>query len=132
MLDAAAQESPQFAYREGPLRVELEQGDILRKTPALDAIIADIHPYYSKKSDNRFFIVVTQSCDLALRDGKCSSRYISIAPIRPIEAAIARALEEYKRTALNSIPNVATEFARERAEQFLQRLLNNNEPGYFF
>lgn len=125
--------APHFAYDNAALRPYLQQGDILRKTSALDAILSEAHPYYSRKLDNKFFLVLTQSCDLIRRGGApCSSRYITIAPIRPVRIAVNRLLERHRRAPLAAMPIVATSHARTQAKNFLERLLNNNESSYFF
>lgn len=111
----------------------LEQGDLLEKTPELIEILKKYHPYYATHADNLFFMVVTQSCDLVLRNGsECKSRYISLAPVRAVKAVLKR---EFDDKLFNSEPGAqpyASVKTKTTIEQFLERLYNNNEPSFFF
>ncbi len=120
-----------FTY-EAPTSPSLRQGDILKRMPdGLDRFLEDVHPHYLK-DDYRFFIVLTQSCDLELRDGEtCSARYLTIAAVRPLGLAIQRELQKYQsKFALRA--NVCKSSARTKLSQFIERLLNNNESKYFY
>lgn len=120
-----------FTY-EAPTSRSLCQGDILKRMPdGLDRVLEDVHPHYLK-DDYRFFIVLTQSCDLELRDGEtCSARYLTIAAVRPLDLAIQRELQKYQnRFALRA--NVCRSSARTKLSQFIERLFNNNESKYFY
>lgn len=110
----------------------LRQGDVLRRTEALEEILAKVHPHYLKP-DYRFFMVVTQSCDLFRRDGKpCSAPYITIAAVRPLELAIERFADKLLYHDLERQLSFASEDRKAKLQQFVERLLNNNELGYFF
>lgn len=119
-------------YQQPPLLDRLEQGDILAKSEALEALLKKYHPHYAQHSDNKFFTVLTQSCDLVVRAGRCSARYISLAPVRPLKVVLKR---EFDGKLENTGPG-AQPFAAHRVrasfEQFLQRLFNNNEPPFFY
>lgn len=119
-------------YQLAPPLDKLEQGDILRKSEALEALLTQYHPYYAKHPDNKFFTVLTQSCDLVPRPGGCSARYISLAPVRPLKSVLQR---EFNGKLENIGPG-AQPFAAHRVrasfEQFLHRLFNNNEPPFFY
>lgn len=110
----------------------LEQGDILKKSEELQSLLKQYHPYYAEHSDNKFFVVLTQSCDLVPRPDGCNARYISLAPVRPLKIILKRELD-------NSLENIgvgcqpfATHRVRTSLEQFLQRLFNNNEAPFFY
>lgn len=45
------------------------QGDILEKTDDLIAILKEVHPYFLNES-YKYFMVLSQSCDLVRRNGK--------------------------------------------------------------
>jgi len=97
----------------------------------LDRVLEDVHPHYLK-DDYRFFIVLTQSCDLELRDGEtCSARYLTIAAVRPLDLVIQRELQKYQNT-LALRANVCKSSVRTKLSQFIERLLNNNESKYFY
>uniref|UniRef100_UPI001B8D100C hypothetical protein n=1 Tax=Collimonas silvisoli TaxID=2825884 RepID=UPI001B8D100C len=122
-----------WTYKQTPDPDSLEQGDLLQKTEALNAILKLYHPYYADHADNEFFIVLTQSCDLARRSGsKCTSRYISLAPVRSLKAVLKREFEEnLENTSMGSQP-FASARTRGTLEQFLERLFNNNDASFFY
>lgn len=122
-----------WTYKQTPDPDSLEQGDLLQKTDGLHAILKLYHPYYADHADNEFFIVLTQSCDLARRSGEgCKSRYISLAPVRSLKAVLKREFEEN----LENISMGSQPFASVRTkgalEQFLERLFNNNDASFFY
>ncbi|MBK9701932.1 MAG: hypothetical protein IPO79_18080 [Flavobacteriales bacterium] len=109
------------------------QGDILSRTSAIEEILKKVHPHYFDKGENKYFIVLTQDCDLVRRDGKpCDARYISLAPIRPLRIVIQRQLEEYLAEGFTLSPPVCSKRNEARFRNFLERLLNNNESSYFY
>src|SRR5262245_18451718 len=78
-----------YVYRE-PNKATLNQGDIHRKTDEVVAHLEKYHRYYSNHADYRYFMVMTQTCDLVLRDGVCGSPYITIAAVRPFQEVLRR------------------------------------------
>lgn len=109
----------------------LEQGDVLKRSPELVELLRTYHPHYAEHSDNRFYIVLTQSCDLVVRGGHCKARYIAIAPVRPLPAVVQREFHA-QITMLDDGSGFAPQKVRNDLEKFLGRLINNNEPGYFY
>lgn len=120
-----------FTYSDGPLSRELLQGDILQRTPAIEAILEQVHPHYSRP-DNKYFLILSQSCDLVLRDGQSKARYISIAPVRPLAAVVERYMDTQRRSDLPRSLPVFTADAEGRIRQSLVKLFNNNDTSYFF
>jgi len=113
-------------------RAHLSQGDVIRRTEAIDKILAEVHPHYLHKK-NTYFQVLTQSCDLVRRQGsECKARYISLAAIRSLSDAYERELSKYQIGPYPGLPPILEEKGRSILDQFLQRLLNNNEPNYFY
>jgi hypothetical protein len=109
----------------------LKQGDILERNDALKSAIGIAHQYYANEPDYDYFVVLTPTCDLVLRDGKCKSRYISLAAVRPLSVLVERELEKYKRSV--KVPGLFCNLERkDRAVQFVERLLHNTEEGYLF
>lgn len=111
----------------------LKQGDVLKKTPELSAIINEIHPYF--KSENyQHFIVLTQTCDLVKRrDDKCKSKYITIAAIRSLEDALKREAEEIAFSKIErKTKQLIDEKNSTKLSEFLVRLFNNNISDYFY
>lgn len=110
----------------------LEQGDLLKKTDYLVDVLNRFHPHYAKHADNHFFAVLTQSCDLVVRDAVCKSEYIALAPVRPLRVILER---EFGAALFNRKPG-AQQFAslatKRTYEDFLTKLFNNNHPKFFF
>lgn len=110
---------------------ELRQGDVLRRTDELKARIGQAHGYYAEAIGYDYFLILTPTCELVRRDGRCSSRYISIAAVRPAHILVDRQLENYKQSV--KAPGLfCSSRKRQLAEQFLLRLLHNTEDGYFY
>jgi len=123
-----------FTYEPIPSKTELMQGDVLRRTPEIDELLKDVHPHFYKNQENLFFIVLTQSCDLVLRKGgeACKAPYITIAPIRTLDTVIERHLAQQAGPIVESEMLVLSAKAKNKATEFLTRVFNNNEPGYFY
>jgi hypothetical protein len=108
------------------------QGDILRVTPALEKTIKEIHPKYLI-SNNIFFLVLTQSCDLVRRsETPFGVSYITLAAVRPLSLLVGRKIDGLKETDLNIDEPVCTQRAYNSLILFMRRLFNNNEPEYFY
>lgn len=121
-----------FTY-EPKARTDLSQGDLIHRTPQVDELLRNVHPHYFKSSSYRFFIVLTQSCDLVRRNGEpCKARYISIAAVRPLQLVIERELNRYQRTDLEKNLKFCSQDIRPKLFQFMERILNNNEEEFFF
>lgn len=127
-----------FTYDEEIPTVEnkpnLSQGDILERTPELDAVLKMYHPYYEKSDQNKYFIVLTQSCDLVKgRDyDPCKSKYISLSPVRPLSIVIEKKIELLKNKKLDFGMPVCSDKNKNIISNFLRKLLNNNETEYFY
>jgi len=112
---------------------ELFQGDVLKRTADLDSALKEVHPHFAAKDDNRLFCVLTQSCDLVRRGAaQCGARYITIAAVRPLHVVVVRELESYLDNPIAEKLKLIEKKRRAKVEQFLERLLNNNEDDYFF
>ena len=110
----------------------LKQGDILQKNEEIKSIIAEIHPHYLKH-DYKYFIVLTQSCDLVRRNGlPCKASYISLAAVRPFDLLLKREIEKYQSTDIEKKGKICKTEVKPLLQQFLGRLYNNNEQEYFY
>ncbi|MEK6770097.1 MAG: hypothetical protein AABY62_00440 [Pseudomonadota bacterium] len=119
----------------GDKATDLLQGDILVQTPEILATLKEVHPHYANNAGNRYFIVLTQSCDLVrgrAGDDPCPSRYIAIAPVRPLSLVIQRETVRLAEPDLSIPTPVCSSQARNRLHNFLERLFNNNEPNFFY
>jgi hypothetical protein len=119
----------------GDRATDLLQGDILTQTPEILAVLKEVHPHYANNTDNRYFIILTQSCDLVRgrpSDDPCASRYIAIAPVRPLALIVQRETARLAEPNLSTPTPVCSSRARNRLHNFLERLFNNNEPNFFY
>lgn len=121
-----------FTYNDEIDRKNLKQGDILFKTPAINKMLDEIHPHYFKNEDYKYFMILTQSCDLERHDGKlCKTPYITIASVRPLKTLIIRYLTKYQ-SIISQKNKVCADDNKSKFGEFLDRLFNNNEPDYFY
>lgn len=123
---------PTHYVYDDPDKAQLAQGDVLQRTDALVELLNQYHPHYAEHPDYKYFVVLTQSCDLVRRGDKPPKcPYITIAAARTIEETLlreaAKSQSEWQRQA-----KVIGGRDRNTLLMFLQRLLDNNEPGYFY
>lgn len=109
---------------------DLEQGDILLPTDALQQVFSEVHPHFQ---DSKYlaFVVTTQSCDLVLRRSVPKATYINLAAVRPLSSVIQKILVEVAEPAANGIFRFSS---KGEAYRLLERILNQNEQaiGLFF
>lgn len=112
---------------------DLQQGDLLNRSDELEKVLEEFHPYFAKHDDYVGLMVLTQSCDLARHGGgKCKSRYITLAAVRPVETAISRELGKHQRSSVEKNGNLCSAKKQHWMKDFLVKLLNNNIPEYFY
>lgn len=111
---------------------DLAQGDVLEVTHELQKVLNTYHPYYVQNKENRYFILLTQSCDLVRRSSGLGARYISLAPVRSAQQVVERQLAKLVDGGITADVPVGLDKSKVRFEQFLERLINNNEPDFFF
>lgn len=123
-----------FTYRQEQFSDDLEQGDVLKKTSSLVDILKQAHPHYADSNfDYTHFMVLSQTCDLVRRNGngKCRTRYVSLAPVRPLRMVINRQIRE-KQTAQENRLGVCPSSNYNKMAMFVGSLLNNNNHDYFY
>lgn len=120
-----------FTYTRPKPALDLQQGDILRRTPSLETLMRRVHPYYLKE-DYTHFMVLTQTCDLVHRSEGRKAPYIALSAVRPLSAVIDHEMRKYKTNAVLQRADAISERNRERAKAFLKSLLNNNNSEYFY
>ncbi len=117
---------------EDPTDENLCQGDILDRHPELIKYLESKFPSFIKIKNQKFFIILTQSCDLVERDkGKPKSPYITIASVKPVEEAIlseARKYQEWWQVPYNLIPSNKYD----KLIMFTESLIDNNIQNYFY
>ena len=120
-----------FTY--APLDVnQLNQGDVLKRTPELETILREVHPHYTR-ADYPLFIVLTQSCDLIRRGGgPCASRYVTLAAVRPLRLVLEREVRRFQYSPIEKKLGICNRAQHPKMVQLAERLLNNNQEEYFF
>lgn len=109
----------------------LFQGDLFRRSDELRALLTEVHPYFAKETKYQHFMLLTQSCDLVIRGGECKAAYLTIAAVRKLSDLLL-SKELAKATRGRAIGRVVSKTSEARLREFLQRLVNNNDPNYFF
>jgi hypothetical protein len=120
-----------WTYRSFDPAGDLQQGDIIRRSPALLAVLSEVLSHFC---DERYtaFLVVTQSCDLVKRNEEvCKAEYVNLCVIRELEPLLPTLLESCCGA---GIPGVFDSERRLYAEQLLKRVVNQNEQtrGLFY
>jgi hypothetical protein len=109
---------------------DLEQGDILKPSAELRALLNEVHHHFL---DDKYvgFLIATQSCDLVLRKGSAKAPYINLAVIRPLNN-VAHKLIAQVSTPIK--PRVFPKSEKGKAKDLLVRIFNQNEQaiGVFF
>lgn len=120
-----------FTYDDRPDKRNLCQGDVIKITADVREIIKDVHPYYNNNK-NKFFMILTQSCDLVLRKGQCKSSYLTIATVRTIEDVLSREKYKFIFNVYDKDLGVGNKKTKTKYDQFIERLINNNDDQYFY
>lgn len=121
-----------FTYKEQCDSSSLCQGDLLKITDELKEVLKEVHPYFLNEQ-YKYFMVLTQSCDLVRRGGnKCKTPYITLAAVRNFDSFFESLLIKNKcAESVNGFLLMDTKNWG-RAYQLLERLYNNTESDYFF
>lgn len=120
-----------FTYKENPDMTSLCQGDVIIKTKELSELLGEVHPYFL--SDNyKYFMVLSQSCDLVRRGKKCKTPYITLAAVRDYGDFLQRILvSKHYAELLNGMLLIDAR-SKDKVLQFVERVYNNTESDYFF
>lgn len=121
-----------FTYSDSIDKTSLHQGDLIERTANVEKILKEVHPHYFENRSNKYFLVITQTCDLVLRNGSPQSRYITIAAVRPMKLAIEREIERIQYDNIEKKLGICDKSKQFKIEQFIERLLNNNDQEYFY
>lgn len=108
------------------------QGDVLMVTDGIKKILEEVHPYFLNEN-YRYFIVLTQSCDLVRRDKKsCKSQYITLAAVHSFQDFLYREIGKHGScVSINDFKFINSQ-QKTRHLQMVERIYNNTEPDYFF
>jgi hypothetical protein len=115
---------------------DLQQGDILLPNEGLKNLFHKVHPHFIDSKYNGF-LILTQTCDLVRRDGKCKSRYVNLAVIRPLDEVLFTLLNNSCNPVVYKdriIEGAYTKESKWKAQQLLERIMNQNEQtlGIFY
>lgn len=115
-----------WTYRTVGPGEDLSQGDVVARTGPVLAVLSKIHNYFC---DPKYlcFIILTQSCDLVVRGGACKARQIALGVVRSLDDVLSDNLAELCGT---DFPGVYRQDARGMAQQFLGRVLDQNEQAH--
>lgn len=121
-----------FTYSKTPNKDSLCQGDVLEITPALREVLEEVHPYFTKEQ-YRYYMVLTQSCDLVRREGnRCKSAYITLAVVRSFDDFFRKTLVSNKYVEQINDLILLDDKNENKVFQLIERVYNNTEPDYFF
>lgn len=122
-----------FTYSPELNKQEILQGDLLGRNQPLDNLLAEIHPYYHDKEVFKYFIVLTQSCDLVRRNSSpCKARYITLAAVLPFKKVFDWEMSLYQNSEVQKLGGVIDLKKRGHATEFVAKILNNNHPEFFY
>jgi hypothetical protein len=120
-----------FTYCES--KGDIKQGDVIGKGPEIEEALRS-HFAFFNKPEFRHFIVLTQSCDL-VRYSKsnkiCKAPYITLSPAMDLEKVLEEEIS-YWRNDLAIAAGVCKESDRQKAIDLTKRIMNNNNPEYFY
>lgn len=124
-------EKVHFTYKKDSERNSLCQGDLLEITDELRAVLKDVYPYFLNEQ-YKYFMVLTQSCDLVRRGEKCKTPYITLAAVRSFDEVFEKLL--IKNKCVEDVNGFLLMDNKNwvRAYQLLERIYNNTESDYFF
>lgn len=107
------------------------QGDILKVTDELRKVLEQYHAYFIDEK-YKYFMVITQSCDLVRRKENCKSPYITLAAVRSFDEFLYREMQKDKAYEECKGLKLLDEGKFNKYYQLVERLYNNTEPDYFF
>lgn len=127
-----------FTYEPRLLSDDLQQGDVISITDTLREILRSTFPSFDDPDKYQRFAVLTQTCDLVRRprygseEPVCNASYITLAAMRPLPVILEREVAKYQSDDIERQNRLCRLKHKQKLEQFVERLLNNNADGYFF
>ena len=120
-----------FTYKQFMNSTSLCQGDVLFATDEIKNIMREVHPYFLR-NQYKYFMVLTQSCDLVKREGKpCKAPYITLAAVRSFDDFFEKQIADKNAEKVNGL-YLMDEKKYNTSFQLIERMYNNTEQGYFF
>ncbi|MEA5113340.1 MAG: hypothetical protein VB050_04870 [Geobacteraceae bacterium] len=123
-------ENGHFTYK-CPDKTKLKQGDVLLRTEALNKLLKTVHPYF-ERDQYKYFIILTQTCDLVQRSDGPKCRHITIAAVRSLEDFIQKELSEYQKSELEKKACIINKKHESKLIELVRKLYDNNHHDYFY
>jgi hypothetical protein len=121
-----------FLYKEPLDDKQLYQGDILKGSEELKRLFLEFYPGFPG-IECGYFMILTQSCDLVVRDGKdCSAPYLNLAAVCDFDDVLEQEMSKYQNHEIEKRGKLLDKGLFNMGQRFLERLFNNNEDDYFF
>lgn len=109
----------------------LMQGDLLKHNKLLGETLRKTFEHSTDIETIQYYVVLTQSCDLVIRNKKPKSQYITLAPVHNLDKAIKERTDKLKDNNIVSQLSICNSKDRTQTLQYVERLLNNSEKDYF-
>lgn len=120
-----------FKPPEGAHFDALRQGDLLLRTARVREALSQGHQHYANHPAYTHFLVLTQSCDLAVRvGGRFRAPYITICAAKPLSAYLDKKLAD--AFAERDPIRVGRSAMYKGAEGVIKRLISNTSEEVFF
>lgn len=111
---------------------DLQQGDILVRSSAIQGMLREPHSYYADAIDYSHFIVLTQSCDLVRYGTGIKSHYITIAALRPFSKFVEKITAKSDCSRPGAPVRILRSSSKLLIKQKIEQLLHYDLPGYFY
>ena len=109
----------------------LRQGDLLLRTTRVREALAQAHQHYAAHEAYTHFVVLTQSCDLAVREGgKFRASYVTICAAKPLSTYLDKKFSDV--FAEKSPVKIGRSPMLRGAEGVLKKLISNTSDEVFF
>lgn len=129
--DKLTDQEVHFTYTAKKDEEALCQGDILKITDELSGILKEVHPYFLNEQ-YKYFMVLTQSCDLVRRKGKCKTQYLTLAAVKSYNDFLEDVFINGKYVQKINDVCLMDEKNKQQIFQLIERIYNNTESEYFF
>lgn len=121
-----------FLIRAEEATADLQQGDILRRTPELQRALDEAHSFYARAGDYSHFLVLSQTCDLVRYGDVPKTDYITICAVRPFSRLVAKISERFGENVPGFPIPTLRENSRPKIRQKIEQAVHFDLPGYFF
>ncbi len=112
----------------------LFQGDILERTDSLVSVLQALYPYpHENPKKYSYFMVLTQSCDLARGNGRSpKAEHITLAAVRPLQLFLEQEILKLQKFPVFQKIGICIAEKRTGFLQRVERLISNEMHPYFY